>query len=349
MRYTPNVMWNYFYERKVSGVREDEKLKFVVGGDSFSVELIFNPNKNYVEHAKVIEFDEVLGKVVSTFKYEGYKVVADAVSLPMNIRISKFNAHIEEYVRVKDVSFPSGIAKILSVDVEAAKENSSEKIHEIKHKKYSENVHFFEISESDSRTIAVEFSSFVLAIEAPLSTRIGRSLVKEINQATNGKPIRYFTFGYHHPHYLGGVRAFNELGATLLTRVESREFIEEILGTEYFDNKSGKVVKPHSPTIEVLSKDTVVISEDGYSIEIRYLGAESNHTVDYMYYYFPKEKMIFEGDLVWVYENGKRGESSSQISLKSDIAENKLNVNEVIQAWPLTQYGVKTIIPIAEL
>ena len=97
-------------------------------------------------------------------------------------------------------------------------------------------------------------------------------------------------------------------------------------------------------------KDKLKISDGNYEMEIYYIGKKSDHTVDYQVYYFPKEKLLFQDDLIWIKREGAiKKAGARQIGLYNAIKELNLKVDTIIQSWPVSDYGVKTVIPFLDL
>ena len=97
-------------------------------------------------------------------------------------------------------------------------------------------------------------------------------------------------------------------------------------------------------------KDKLKITDGNYEMEIYYIGKKSEHTVDYQVYYFPKEKLLFQDDLVWINKNGQTEKAGTrQEGLYKAIKDLNIDVKTIVQSWPVSDYGVKTLIPFEEL
>ena len=92
------------------------------------------------------------------------------------------------------------------------------------------------------------------------------------------------------------------------------------------------------------------ISDGRMELQIFCLGAQSAHTQDYLLYCFPGEKLLFQDDSVWIPKQGAVGKASPrQAATYQAIKSLKLDVETIAQSWPVADYGVKTIIPFADL
>ena len=97
-------------------------------------------------------------------------------------------------------------------------------------------------------------------------------------------------------------------------------------------------------------KDSLKISDGKTEMTIYFIGEKSFHTKDYLIYYFPNEKILFEDDLVWISKSGELKKASNrQAGLFNAIKDLGIEVKTIIQSWPVKDYGVKTVIPFEDL
>ncbi|MDI9356861.1 MAG: hypothetical protein QM536_07570 [Chitinophagaceae bacterium] len=67
-------------------------------------------------------------------------------------------------------------------------------------------------------------------------------------------------------------------------------------------------------------------------------------------YYFPTEKILFQDDLVWIAKEGViKKASGRQAGLYNAVKELGLDIITIFQSWPVADYGVKTVIPFADI
>lgn len=93
-----------------------------------------------------------------------------------------------------------------------------------------------------------------------------------------------------------------------------------------------------------------VIKEGDFEMQIIHIGKLSDHTEDYLIYYFPSLKLIYEDDLCWILKNKElKAASSRQKGLYDAIQLHGLEVERIIQNWPVDEYDVKTIFSFDEL
>lgn len=94
----------------------------------------------------------------------------------------------------------------------------------------------YEVSGLAGGTYRVPFvimDDFVIAYEAPLGVPATRQVIAEIRRVAGDKPIRYVVISHFHSDHAGGVGAYADIGATILSSEENRKILQE-----YASNRS---------------------------------------------------------------------------------------------------------------
>jgi glyoxylase-like metal-dependent hydrolase (beta-lactamase superfamily II) len=215
--------------------------------------------------------------------------------------------------------------------------------------KYSDNIHFVLLKHTDGRAMIVEFADFLVVTEAPLNSENGELIIQEARKIAPGKPIKYFLFSHFHPDYTGGMRSFVHAGATVLCCSTDVPYVTYLAAAPHSLQPDNLEREPVALKTEEIN-DTKVITDGKYTMNIYFMGDKSEHTNDYLLYYFPKEKMLFEGDLAFISKEGPPQKASKrQAGLYNAIKEIGIDVQTVSQSWPAENYGVKWQFPFAEL
>jgi hypothetical protein len=81
------------------------------------------------------------------------------------------------------------------------------------------------------------------------------------------------------------------------------------------------------------------------------IGDKSVHTNDYLLFYFPAERLLLEGDLAWIPQDGELKKAGKrQAGLYNSIKELGIPVDTICQQWPVgNRYEVKSVFPFSEL
>jgi glyoxylase-like metal-dependent hydrolase (beta-lactamase superfamily II) len=170
-------------------------------------------------------------------------------------------------------------------------------------------------------TMFVEFRDFVFAIEAPTQSfveldqipadgppptdAVTEQMIAKIKATLPGKPIRYIAVTHFHNDHGGGVRPFWAEGATLLTTTGTRAYFEGLAregGSRIRPDRMTREGPGASPLIEVVDGRRV-ISDGERRVEIIATG-RTRHTDEALVVYFPREKMIYQGDQFYFSDEG---------------------------------------------
>ena len=145
------------------------------------------------------------------------------------------------------------------------------------------------------------------------------------------------------------MRPFIHKGATILSVKSNEEYVKYLANAPHSLNPDSLQLQPKPLQIQVV-KDSLTIADGKFEMKIYFIGNKSEHTNDYLIYYFPSEKLLFQDDLVWIAREGEIEKASGrQAGLYNAVKELGLDIKTIVQSWPVTDYGVKTVIPFADL
>ncbi|MDR3680719.1 MAG: hypothetical protein P4L41_12200 [Flavipsychrobacter sp.] len=349
-RYTPVLLINYFLKEKIAEGKEtdDQFAVYKTVINETVVKLYIRKADDLLVKATALDNDELRGDVLSTFIYMGYTNMG-GLYYPKTIQIEKVNSKVIDEVaitsanKVKHAPFllekPAGYT--IKEDIEPQKQ--------IKVEKYNDHIYFMDVMPAGAKIMLVEFSDFLLVAEAPRNSQNGELIIKEANNIAPGKPIKYFAFGHHHPDYLGGMRAFIHKGATVLSVKDDKDYVTYLASAPHTLKPDSLYIQPMPLKMEEV-KDSTTITDGTYKMKMYVIGKQSGHTKDYLIYYFPQEKLVFEDDLVWIQKTGpakKAGET--QAGLYKAMSDLNLDVQTIIQSWGISYDNYKTVIPITDM
>lgn len=200
-----------------------------------------------------------------------------------------------------------------------------------------------DLQSQNSRVTVAEFSDHLMVIEGAYNSRICDRLAEAIAARFN-KPVRYFAFSHLHGQYVGGVRTWIAAGATVLVPPSTKPMIEEIAQSMHTLRPDNLTRKPTRLLLETIAKDRT-IGDDLNAVSI--YNVVSDHTDDYFIFYFPQQKVLLTGDLLF-YREGKPLAGRSK-KLCETVANLGLDVETYCATWPLTGYGTKNIVTRAEM
>lgn len=351
IRYSPMSVINYFFQRKIPASNESNG-DFAIYETTINkaiVKLYIRKSDNLLDKLTLLSYDELFGDILSTFSYNDYSTI-NKLSYPKTIQIGKINGKVKDEVVISNsADIIKEVALFLDKPKDYKLQADIEITPEIKVVKYSENIHFIELKHTDDRVMIVEFSDFFLVAEAPLNSVNGELIINETKKISPNKPIKYFAFGHYHPHYLGGMRPFIHKGAKIICSKFNKEYINYLANAPHTLSPDSLQIQPKPLIIEEI-KDSLTVTDGNFEMIIYFIGEKSEHTNDYLIYYFPKEKLLFEDDSVWISREGEiKKANARQAGLYNAIKELGLNIDTIVQSWPVKDYGVKTLIPFSDL
>ena len=349
-RYSPISLLTYFTEHKIGLAKESSKELAVYKTTIHKtmVSLYIRKSDYLLSKITTLSDDELFGDVLSTYIYKDYTSTG-SFFYPTTIEIQKYNGRVNDEVHIKTANLSTETPKLLDRPANYTLKKDEETKTEVKTEKYSNNIYFIELKHTDDKLLLVEFKDFFVVEGAPINSKNGELILNEAKKIAPTKPVRYFTFGHYHPHYLGGMRPFIQKGATVLTTPGDVEYVTYLANAAHTINPDSLQLQPKKLKLEEI-KESKTISDGSFEMQIYYIGKKSAHTNDYLIYYFPSEQLLFEDDLVWIPQKGSIGKAGDrQAGLFHAIKELGLHVKTIVQSWPVADYGVKTVIPFAEL
>ena len=294
--------------------------------------------------------DELLGDVTTTFRYLDYAHLGK-LAYATRVQVEKTNGKVTDEVQLRPATVQATAPTLLTAPADYHLLASAEIKPDIRVETYRPHLHFVELKHTNDRALVVEFEQFLLVAEAPLSSQNGELLIEAAQKLAPGKPIRYFVAGHHHPHYLGGIRPFVQRGATVLVGAGDEAYVRYLATAPHTLRPDSLQRHPRPVQVEEIPlHGSKTVTDGRFEMQIYCIGAQSAHTNDYLLYYFPSEKLLFEDDLAGIPQQGPvRKASARQAGLHQAIQDLHLDVETVVQSWPVGTAGIKTVFPFTDL
>lgn len=137
---------------------------------------------------------------------------------------------------------------------------------------------------------AIAFRDFIIAIDPSPEAHTAPIFKKAIEEHFK-LPVKYLLVTHYHGDHTRGIEAFQD---TI------------VLGAKLLYDQMKKDGNPFPP--QVMFTDKLIIENDGIRVEFHYTGG---HTICSSIAYFPEEKVIFLGDLLFADEFPWAGDASS--------------------------------------
>lgn len=194
----------------------------------------------------------------------------------------------------------------------------------------------------------VAFNDYILVLEAPEQIfYASNSLValSKIKETVPGKPIRYLVITHHHSDHAGGFREYVNEGATIITTPGNKTFFEKTAAIQaaLLPNSTAGSRKP---VIETIENKKRVFQDDKHVVELYDIGPNP-HANEIVIAYLPKEKIVFQADLLNAAANGTFPiAQDATISFAEKLQQLGLDVEKIVgvHGRPATLQELRTTI-----
>jgi glyoxylase-like metal-dependent hydrolase (beta-lactamase superfamily II) len=196
--------------------------------------------------------------------------------------------------------------------------------------KIADDVYILEgLAGGTHNVLFVAFNDHVLVVEAPEQILYANNSVQalaRIKETVPGKPIKYLVLTHHHSDHAGGFREYVAEGTTIVTTAETKSFLEKAAAAE-----SSLLPKFSSKklNIETLENKKRVFRDDKHVVELYDIGPNP-HAKEILVVYLPREKILFQADLLNPAANGTIPIAQDPaISFSEKLQQLGLNVEKI--------------------
>jgi DNA-binding beta-propeller fold protein YncE len=162
-------------------------------------------------------------------------------------------------------------------------------------RKVGDGVYLIERVGLSYRVMFVVFDDYVMVLEAPTDANATRAVIGLVRQTAPGKPVRFVSFSHFHFDHTGGLREYVAEGTTVVVPPGNKAFVERIARSSFTLKPDALASNPRPPSIETFEKRRV-FTDGKRTVELHSIGPTS-HVRDMVMFYFPKEKILFQGDM----------------------------------------------------
>jgi DNA-binding beta-propeller fold protein YncE len=280
-------------EAEVEG-RAFRVVSFAAEGGA-QVSLYFDAGTGLLARTEQLDSHVQLGDVRFGNTFSDYREVG-GVMLPRRrlAFVNQFVTGENEYADVK-LDFADG-ERLLEVPagyVEPAPPQASAAAEVMR--KVGDGVHLVERIGQAYRVMFVEFEDHVMILEAPTDANVTKAVLRLVRQTAPGKPVRYVSFTHFHFDHTGGLREYVAEGATVVVPPGNKAFVERVAESKFTLKPDALALSPRPPVVETFEKKRV-FTDGKRTVELHSIGPTS-HVRDMVMFYFPKEKILFQGDM----------------------------------------------------
>jgi glyoxylase-like metal-dependent hydrolase (beta-lactamase superfamily II) len=258
--------------------------------------LYFDAQTNLLTRIEQVGSHEQLGDVTNAIVFADYRSIGN-VKVPGKRRslTNEFTTSENVYDAVK-LNFDDG-EKLLDVPAgfaEAAVPSAiAPAVGSAPARNMGDGVYLME--QFGYRVMFAEFDDYLVVLEAPTNSDTGKAQIQLIKRLIPNKPIKYVTFSHFHFDHTGGLREYIAEGTTIIVPPGNKQFVEQISKSKFTLKPDTLALKPRSAVIETLDKKRV-FTDGKRTLELHSIGPTS-HAEQMVMFYFPKEKILFQGDM----------------------------------------------------
>lgn len=289
--------------------------------DGTEMALYFDAQTGLLTKTEVLGDDPVLGDVTIETVYGDWRPV-NKLTLPFRYT-DKLNGVTFQDLRASSIvldthppetlyAVPEGYAKIETVPPTPVVKKLSDDVYAIN---------------GPYNSIFVVFKDYVVVVEAGANNRYSQASIAEIKKIAPDKPIRYLVSTHFHFDHLGGVRSYIAGGATIVTTVSAKSVVERLASAAHRLRPDALSRNPKSLVIETL-KDKRIFDDGAHTIELYQIS--SPHVGEMIIAYLPKEKILFEADMLDIPEAGLVPAGDDTVDLADQIQKLGLQVEQII-------------------
>lgn len=144
------------------------------------------------------------------------------------------------------------------------------------------------------RSVAIEFSDYILIVEAPESEAISIRAIDAIKTLFPTKPIKYIVNTHTHFDHSGGLRTYAAEGAIVVTHVDNVPYFQQAWANPRTIDPDRLAKSGRSAQFEGLVGSRTF--SDGLRQAVVYHYAGNLHNPGMLMVYLPKEKIAIEAD-----------------------------------------------------
>jgi glyoxylase-like metal-dependent hydrolase (beta-lactamase superfamily II) len=258
--------------------------------------LYFDAATNLLTKFENLDTDSRVGDVTQEFIVTGYTTVG-GVKVPTG-RIVRRGGEVTQDIKVTNVQIntpptaefferPQGFE-----DLPANNPTPTPTVVEL-----AKDVYLVQDAANGYNVMFVAMNDHILVFEAPLNDGTSRRVMAKIKETVPNKPIKYVVTTHFHDDHSGGVRTYMGEGVTLVTTPGNKAYFEKVAKATRTIAPDALTTNPRQPVIETVENMKRVFSDDKHTVEVLDIGP-GPHTKEMLIVYLPKEKIVFEGDLL---------------------------------------------------
>ncbi|MGI9164926.1 MAG: MBL fold metallo-hydrolase [Pyrinomonadaceae bacterium] len=261
--------------------------------------LFFDGRTNLLSKYEQMVSDNVRGDSVQETIFPAYRTVGE-LKVPTG-RVTRRAGELSEEVKYNNVQFNTRPTESAFAKPDGFDELPLPTPPPTRETKLADGVYLFE---SGSNSLVVEFNDYLLVVEPYTGGRGPMPTINKAREMFPGKPIKYVVVMHHHDDHSGGLRSYIAEGITVVTTPANQKYFETMAASNFTINRDNQTAQKRKPVFEFVREKKHAFTDGKQTVEIIDIGPNP-HANEMLIAYLPKEKLVFQGDLVNLPANGK--------------------------------------------
>lgn len=161
----------------------------------------------------------------------------------------------------------------------------------------AKDVYLLQDAANGYNVMFVAMNDHVLVVEAPLNDATSKRVMAKIKETVPDKPIKYVVPTHFHDDHSGGIRTYMGEGVTVVTTPGNKAYFEKVAQAVRTIAPDTLSLNPRPPVIETIQNMKKVFTDGEHTVELYDIGP-GPHAKEMLVVYLPKEKILFEGDML---------------------------------------------------
>ena len=296
-----------------------------------------NKKTNLIDKINMVVYHDLYGDCLDETFYSDYKKMENNLYVPQKCSKTEHGL-MERTLSYEKFNFTAEMnTDIIEFLNPTWKFSEIPKQPKLETEKIADNLSLIKLLGYNNKVMVAEFSDYIMLFETPKNTGINTEIRQSLQKQFPNKPIKYVALSHHHPDHAGGFSAFVQGNTQIITTKSNVAYFEKLL-------KSAHTLKPEntiSPTKllvkTIAAKDSLIIKDKDNQVIIYEAGENTDHVQEFLYFYFPIQKILFVGDLIMFPQKGISDQRKRAYSVYKLIEDKKLNVEKIYTSWPLKE------------
>lgn len=310
--------------------------------------LYINKKTFLLERLESIRYDNLLGEVVRNIFYENYQS-NQGLMLP-TIRTDYEGGRLERNYTFSNyqLNVQADTSKfILPLNLKKTLVPINLKSGKLNFEKLTDNIHLVKFITADNKSLVVNMGESIAIFESFADVNLNKQMLDSVSKLYPNKRINTLFVTHHHPDHAGGIKAFADKNITVVTTNGNPIYFQKLLNATHFSK--GFYTERNSVKYDLVDNDSEkTFGKGDYKVIAYEIGKNTDHTQEHLVFYFPKDKILWTGDLLYFPNNGTISPSGKRGKAVFDLIKSKnIDVSKIYTAWPLN--GQKPFISLEDL